>query len=195
MGLRWGFKSEANEIAREVRAELRLAPYDRLDPWQLASHLAIDVVPLSDYRQDAAAAIRHFATIDRSAFSAVTVFSGSARVIVHNDFHAVSRQSSNVTHELSHGLLLHPPAPALDALGCRDWDQDLEDEANWLAGALLLPEEAALLVARLELSDAEIAERFRISTPMARFRMNVTAARRRVQRGQRRPLQRARARQ
>jgi AIPR protein len=38
----------------------------------------------------------------------------------------------------------HPPTPALYNSGCRNWNQDIEDEAQWLVGALLTTEDAAL---------------------------------------------------
>jgi Zn-dependent peptidase ImmA (M78 family) len=185
MTLRRGFKTEANAIAREVRLELGLQLYDRLDPWKLAKHLEVPVIGLSDYSLDAPFAVTHFQTVESAAFSAVTVFSGHVRVVVHNDSHVPGRQCSNLAHELSHALLLHPPAPALDLYGCRDWDEGVEREADWLAGALLISEEAALRAARQNLGDFEIAESYGISVKMARYRMNVTAARRRINRGQR----------
>ena len=46
--LRRGFKTEAEALAKEVRAELGLAKLDCLDPHQLARHLEIPVVGLSD---------------------------------------------------------------------------------------------------------------------------------------------------
>ena len=182
MALRRGFKTEANAIAQDIRRELRLGPTAALDPWRLAEHLEIPVVPLSALRDESPAVVRHFCRVDPSAFSAVTVFDGSARVIIHNDSHSRGRQSSNVAHELSHGLLLHPPKPALDGSGCRDWDKEAEAEANWLAGALLIPDEAAMLVARRGLTTVEAAQIYGVSEQMARFRLNVTAAVIRVQR-------------
>ena len=38
--------------------------------------------------------------------------------------------------------------PILDDLGCRHFDKDLEEQANWLGPALLISEEAALHIAR-----------------------------------------------
>jgi Zn-dependent peptidase ImmA (M78 family) len=73
-------------------------------------------------------------------------------------------------------LLLHPPAVAIDQRGCRDWDQGLELEANWLAGALLIPDEAALVIARRGLTIAQAAEVYGVSEAMVKFRLNVTAA-------------------
>lgn len=43
------------------------------------------------------------------------------------------------SHEASHGPPHHPPTPAIDDRGCRDWRKEIEDEADWLAGVLLIP--------------------------------------------------------
>jgi Zn-dependent peptidase ImmA (M78 family) len=110
-------------------------------------------------------------------FSAVTVFRGSVRTIVHNDAHLPGRQASNITHELSHGLLGHEPTPALDNRGCRLWDQLIEEEANILAGVLLLPQDACVAMALKAASDAQVAEAYGTSKDMARWRMGVSGAR------------------
>ena len=185
MALRRGFKSEARSIAQEVRGELGVRPTDPLDPLKLAQHLDIPVIPLSALRSDAPDVFRHFSRTDRSAFSGITVFSGSHRVIVHNDSHSAGRQNSNLAHELSHGLLLHPPRPPLDGFGNRDWDREQELEADWLAGVLLIPDEAALLVVRRGLPLAAAAEAYAVSEPMMMFRLNMSGARLRVQRATR----------
>lgn len=187
--LRHGFKTEAN--ARQVREELGLQLVDPLDPWRLANHLAIPVVPLSDLGNESDGAVRHLLRIDPGSFSAVTVFYGTERMIVHNDGHAAGRQSSNLAHELSHGLLLHPPTPPLAAGGCRDWDPVVEEEAEWVAGVLLISDEAAIQIVREGLTLEAAASRYRVSVPMVRFRINVTGARKRVARGRgrrKRPL-------
>jgi Zn-dependent peptidase ImmA (M78 family) len=182
VGYRRGFKTEANSIATEVRGELGLAALDALDPWALAANLGIPVWSLSSLGEDAKAAIHHLRDIDQGAFSAVTVFSGTKRTIVHNDGHVRGRQVSDVAHELSHGLLQHPPTPALDDRGCRDWKEDIENEAEWLAGALLITEDAALWIARGHASEDEAAARFGVTRRMVRYRVNVTGARTRVAR-------------
>jgi Zn-dependent peptidase ImmA (M78 family) len=113
------------------------------------------------------------------------VFCGTERTVVHNDAHVLVRQNSNITHELSHGLLLHPPTPALDDKGCRNWNQDVEDEAQWLAGALLVTEDAALMIVRSGGSLADTASQLQVSEAMIQFRLNVTGARARVARARR----------
>ena len=182
--MRRGFKTEANAIAREVRDELDLTPTSPLDVWSLADYLEIPVLRLSELRATAPRAVGLFLGHGEAMFSAVTVFNGPRRTIVFNDAHVSGRQASDVGHELSHGLLLHPLAPAIDGRGCRLWDRDVEDEANWLSGALLVPEEAALLIARRRWSIAEAVSKYGVTEKMIRFRLNVTGAHRRVQRAQ-----------
>jgi hypothetical protein len=182
MAFRRGFKSEANDIVVEVRQELRLSLYDPLDPYVLAAWLEIPIIGLSDLVDDAPA-IAHLLRIEPEVFSAATVFAGSQRAIVHNDAHARVRQISNLSHELAHALLLHPPTPALDNNGCRHWNQDLEDEANWLCGALLVPEAATMLLAKGRWSThADAACHFGVSEQMIRYRLNATGALIRIQR-------------
>lgn len=182
MALRWGFKTEASDIAREVRTELGLLRSAPLDPWKLAEHLDIPVDGMSELSGDVRSAVAYFSVVDPSSFSAVTVFRGPRRIIVHNDTHSPGRQASNVCHETSHALLLHPPTPAIDDRGCRDWDPELEAEADWLCGALLVPEEATLSIVRRGMSISEAARAYGVSEKMMNFRTNVTAARTRIRR-------------
>lgn len=181
MAYRRGFKTEANATAFETRAELSLAWTDPLDPRALADYLDIPVVALSEI-VETVPAVEHLLRSEPEAFSAVTVFCGTERTIVHNDGHHVGRQNSNLAHELAHGLLMHPPTPALDNRGCREWNQDTEDEAEWLAGALLVPEDATLAIARGRWTVPQAADHYSVSVGMIRFRVNVTGAVRRVSR-------------
>ncbi len=178
-----GFKTEASDLAREIRAELQLGLPDRLDPRRLAAHLEIPVLALSELASEADGAVRHLLEVDPSSFSAVTVFFGAERLVVLNDAHSSGRQTSNVTHELSHGLLLHPPTPALDVGGCRDWDPVLEGEAEYLAGALLITDDAAIHIVRSRMTLPAAAAWLGVSQPMVQYRINVTGARKRVARG------------
>lgn len=184
MGYRYGFKTEANTIAMQVRGELGLKPMDALDPHQLAASLEIPVWKVSDFtvqHPDVACLLDGH----QAAFSAATVFAGRRRTIVHNDAHSVGRQNSNLSHELAHGLLQHPPAPALDSRGCRDWNQDIEDEAEWLSGVLLIPEDATLSIVRLGWTKQDAAAHFNVSSQMVQWRLNATGAIRRVNRARR----------
>ena len=180
MGLRWGFKKQAATLAAEVRAELGLGTLDRLDPRQLAHHLDIPIVPLSDLAPTCRGAL-FFLDEERETLSALTVFEGHHRIIIHNDAHSPARQNSNLAHELAHGLLRHEPQPALDArTGCRLCNSTNEDEANWLAGELLVTGDMALDVARGRFTRQEAMDRLGVSSQMLTWRMNMTGAVRRA---------------
>jgi Zn-dependent peptidase ImmA (M78 family) len=181
MAYRRGFKTEAHGIAEEIRAELGLHPLDALDPRRLAELLEVPIVGLSEMVRDAPV-IAYLLHTERSVFSAVTVFRGPRRLIVHNDGHAMTRQNSNLSHELAHALLLHTATPALDDRGSRLWNEDLEDEAAWLAGALLISEAATIEIARGRWTRNDAAIRFAVSERMVQFRMNATGAVKRVSR-------------
>jgi Zn-dependent peptidase ImmA (M78 family) len=70
----------------------------------------------------------------------------------------------------------------VDHRGCRLWEQDAEDEADWLAGVLLVPEDAALAVARGWMSEQAAVVHFGVSDQTLNYRLNITGARLRVQR-------------
>lgn len=175
-------KKHVNEAAIVARTDIGLGAREPLDPRVLAEYLSIPIADLSLFRNKPGSGASYFLDTEQEVFSAVTVFSGSRRHIVHNDSHSLPRQNSNICHELSHGLLLHGPSPALSADGLRDWDQVMEDEAQWMAGALLLPEEAVLAAVRNGHSHGQVALRYGVSTQMVQWRINETGARARVNR-------------
>ena len=182
MALRRGFKAEAEALAHEIRVELELGPLDRLVPSELARHLDIPVIPLSNLSTTLPNA-RHFLSVERNAFSALTVFDGHRRMIVHNDSHSPARQNSNLAHELAHALLRHEPVPALDCItGCRYWNDTNEHEAAWLSGELLVTSDMALAVARGRLTEHQARQRFGVSDAMLKWRINKVGANKRAER-------------
>lgn len=172
---RRGFKTEAEQLAVHLRTELGIGLYRRLDPFALAEHLAVPVWALEDL-PDVHAAVQVLHGPEIAAFSAMTVFDGTSRVIVHNTAHTPARQASNLCHELAHGALLHPASPALNAFGCREWDGAIESEATFLAGALLIPSKAIWWAAKQRQPREEIAEQYGCSVEMVQMRLNMTGA-------------------
>lgn len=179
--MRRGFKTEARDISREIRAELGLTMLDPLDPWILAAHLAIPVWRLSEYRALAPKAAASLAGAQQSAFSAMVAFIGHRRVVIHNDSHALTRQRSDISHELAHALLMHEPHVVRDGQPPH-FDPAQEDEAGWLGGTLLVTEESCLAACRSNVALAEAAARMGVSEDLMRWRINATGARKRVTR-------------
>lgn len=180
MELRRGFKAEANSLARAFRSELGLLFKAPLNPWKLAEYLEVPILTLSDIRQLAPVGVNYLSTTGNDEFSAVTIFNGHRRVILHNDNHTLGRQASDIAHELAHSILLHDPHEALDENGSRSWIPEIEREATWLAGALLISEEAAINIARQNLTIDEAADLYGVSKQMVDFRLKVTGARKRA---------------
>lgn len=180
MALYRGYKTEAADLAYETRKELGLIGISALDPLALAVHLCITVLPLSGM-SEIPVVREYFSEARQTEFCALTVFDGARRLVVHNDAHTPGRQASDITHELSHGLLMHEPRAALIA-GCRDWDPDAEEEANWLAGVLLVTDDAAVAMARGGHSLSDGAKRYGVSEQLMQWRLNMSGAQRRVAR-------------
>jgi len=60
-------------------------------------------------------------------------------------------------------------------------DADEEQEANWLAGCLLLPRTLLYRAAKRGLDSAEIARDFNVSEQMAAFRLRTTGVTRQLE--------------
>ncbi len=174
--LKRGFKAEAERIATEVRHELDLGPMDPLNSFSLAEHLAIPVVPMSALKRFAPGSdFAEFLALDiDDSFSAVTVFVGRRRFIVHNDSNHPNRQASDVAHEVSHTLLEHGPTPVLRSDGQRFWNPDVEDEATWLGAALLVPREGALALSKRNWTIERIAAHYQVSEQLTKWRIGQT---------------------
>jgi len=156
-----------------------ISQIDPLNPLLLAEHLTIEILPLTDLIKDAPTAA-YFLGIGNNYFSATTIFEGASRLIIHNDSHSKKRQNSNLAHELAHALLQHPPSPHLNDLGLRNVDKNLEDEANWLSGVLLVTENAALNIVRSGMDASTASDKYGVSVDMIKYRLNVTGAYKRV---------------
>lgn len=186
--LRRGFKAEAERIAARIRSELKLAPTEPLLPETLARHLGIRVVPLTELTSYGFPEhrLRHLVGDGVEDFSAMTVLQGGRRLIVYNQAHSPGRRSSSLAHELAHILLEHEPVtqPLVD--GCRRWSASIEEEADWLAGVLLVPRAAALSVVRAGTPLHVAAEAYGVSVAMMRWRINSTGVMKQVIRGRNR---------
>jgi Zn-dependent peptidase ImmA (M78 family) len=180
MTLRRGFKSEANRDALEVRAELGLRPHSPLCPWALAEHLLIPVSTLDELGKqnpEIAAEVKLFTGLQRSVFSATSIFDRTKRWIVHNGSHARVRQRSNIAHELAHARLQHPPHALLCSSGERTYESALEEEAAWLGSVLLVSDEAARWAMARGMSVARAAAQFEVSEELMEFRFRMSGAR------------------
>ena len=177
-----GFKAQAERKSISIRNSLYLAPMDRLDCLALAKRLGIAVVSLADLQQHGAKARSIEILRDKkNRFSAITICGEKEkRVVVFNPDESPGRTANSLAHELSHAILLHPPAPALGFGGCRSWDPVAEAEADWLAAALLVPRQGVLFFILRKISLQQIADHFGISLQLLNWRIQTTGIERQI---------------
>lgn len=175
---RRGFKKECEEIVSEVRAEMGLARYALFNPFAYAKKLLIPCEPINRLAENGCSAehLAHIAGAGREDFSAITIYCGTRKRIFYNDHNSLPRQRSDVSHELSHILLEHEPAPLFDSDGTRAWDAVQEREASWLGGVLLIPEDVALRIARRGIQIEEAASTYVVSIQLMQWRLRMTGA-------------------
>jgi hypothetical protein len=176
---RRGFKTWAERTSLRARQKLKLPPHSPLDPSRFADLLGVSVVTpteLADLTEDVRQRLLHD---HRDCWSAITVTDGASHLIVVNPSHARTRLNSSLAHEIAHVILGHEPSMMFmspkSGMALRTHNEEQEEEANWLAGCLLLPREALLLIRRLGKSDEDACLEYGVSSAMLRFRFNVTA--------------------
>jgi Zn-dependent peptidase ImmA (M78 family) len=176
--LRYGFKAEAERHSQKYREELKIEPHGSLCPWRLATYLRIPVHPLSSLKEAIPEAVNQFTEKDQGAFSAVTMFLGEKKLIIHNDSHSLHRQSANISHELAHYILNHVSTQVFDKNMCRNVDKTQEEEANHLGPTLLVPKEAAIHILKTKMSVEEAATAYKVSEELIVMRLNLSGAKR-----------------
>jgi|SRR5579862_1928127 len=180
MSLRRGFKAEANRYALDFRRGLNLPADGPLCPWRLAQSLGVPVENLSDVAK-ADSRVAYFLGLKGLwEFSGGTFSLGEKRLIIINDGHTKKRQASDLSHELSHCILKHVPTEQITKLGLRKYDAILEEEANWLGPALLISAEAALSIARRDLSLSQASDDYEVTEQIVQMRLNLTGASKRA---------------
>ena len=183
-----GFKSWCETIAVQRRRSLNLRPADPLPPEWLAESMGVDVRPLGKIPGLDTASKDVLLHEDPGSWSAVTLTEGDRSLVILNPAHSPARTASDLTHELAHLLVGHR-AGRVDvtedgSLMLNTYDRLQEDEANWLAGSLLLPRPALLWIARQRMDTATAAQFFGVSTDMLVYRQRVTGVEHQVRRAQ-----------
>lgn len=190
-----GFKTWCERTAAGIRRSLNLAPFDPLDPRALAAHLEVTLLTPQQIPDLPSDVCRQLLETDPWGWSAVTLETDEGATIIYNPRKSEGRQASDLMHELAHLLLGHQPATLIlsheHGFGMRSFDPRQEDEANWLAWALLLPREALLRAKRQKLTNEEVANRFGVTERLVRFRSSVTGVDVQVTRRLRGPSRRA----
>lgn len=174
-----GFKSWCERRAVELRKELGLKQYEKLDPNNLAARMNVRVwvveqVPgLSDKSKEDL-----LTDPGSSLWSAITLVDGTKRLIILNSSHSLARRANDLMHELAHMILGHSPSLMEISEGGiplrSNRDKKQEQEADWLGACLLLPRPALVTIMRGNSDLDEAATRYGVSKAMLNYRLAVT---------------------
>jgi IrrE N-terminal-like domain len=172
-----GTSARAQRGGTAARKALGIAAHAPLDPWAYAVHLNVSVLDLKSLTLPGHVA-RQLTEIDPDSWSAMTLKEGDALAIVINPAHALTRQRSDLMHELAHIELRHVPARVdvskTGLLLISDYSDEQEQEADWHAAALLLPRIGLLRLRSQNRSAAEIAAYYGVSKGLCDWRLRMT---------------------
>src|SRR5258708_1809583 len=143
---RRGFKSWCEQVAATIRRDARLGPLDPVEPAAMAADLSVRMLAATELPDVPKDALGRLLGAHHEAWSAITVSDGDRHLIIYNPTHSAARQANDIAHELAHIILKHTPTFSFmnpeKKLLIRSFDRNQEDEANWLAAAILLPRAA-----------------------------------------------------
>lgn len=173
-----GFKSQCERRSAEFRKQFGLEPHDPLSADRLASELTVTVWSTTDIAGISTNSLMVLNDEADQSWSALTMRMGPSHLIVHKPVPSRGRKNSVVMHEMAHIILGHELATACiledGSLVPGNFSQTQEDEADWLAGALLLPRAALLSIRRRQLRDHEACEEHLVSLDMLKWRFRMT---------------------
>lgn len=173
-----GFKAWCERVAVQQRKNLGIEASEPLNPVSLARELNILIWKLFDIPDLDSKYITTLLEDDPDSWSATTLCQGKTTVIIINSSHSLYRRNSDLMHEISHLVIGHDPqrvdVPENGLLLLKSHDKQQEEEANWLAGCLLLPRDALFKICYSGLSKEDTCSKYGVSLQMLAFRLNVT---------------------
>lgn len=173
-----GFKAQCERRSVELRKQLNLSPIAPLNANNLANHLSVTVKNASKIPGVSKKDLQQLTEVDSDSWSAFTMQQGIHYLVIFNPSQSLPRINSVVMHELSHILLGHELARATTTddgyLTPSHYDQNQEDEADWLGGTLLLPRPALMAIRSKNMKKQEASEFYNVSKDMLSWRIRMT---------------------
>ncbi len=171
-----GFKARSQRIAAEQRALLSLAPHEPLDPRALAAYYGVIIRTPAELPSLSPDDREELLIHHPREWSAVSVALPSGTLVVINPTHDEARGNNSLCHELSHLILAHGHGRMVTLGDCvmREFDSRQEEEADWLAGSLLIPEAALKRAKFAGLTHAQTAQHLGASEELVRWRWNAS---------------------
>ena len=176
--MRRGFKAQSERLSAELRESINLTLTDKILPRKFLASNGIIVwepkeIPGIDLEH-----VKQLTEVDPDSWSGCTVKECGLTAIIINPAHPKTRQANTLMHEWAHIKLRHKPnrvdRSANGLLLLSDYPKEIEDEADWLAGALLAPREGLLIYRKKGMSVEAIASIYGISRELTNWRLRMT---------------------
>ncbi len=179
-----GFKTWCENTSLNIRRKLKLSPTDPLSPQQLAQVLNVIVWTTADVPELAPKTREYLDSSIGDEWSAVTVEAAGKTIIVVNKSHSEARQASDIMHELAHIIRGHEAGKVyiIGSHAMRDFNEIQENEANWLAGTLLLPRTVLTACVYRRAPIDEILAKYGVSKQLYTYRVNMAGVRKQFKR-------------
>ena len=151
-----------------------LEAHEYLSSRKLAKHLNVNVISPANVKGLTTIEISKLLNFD--VWSAVTLTYDESHIIILNNGHSPVRQESDLFHELAHILCKHEMSGFIKVgeFLLRNYDQDQEDEAEWLGGCLHIPRKALEWAFSNNIPPYQIANQYYASESMLMYRINKT---------------------
>ncbi|MCZ8195633.1 MAG: ImmA/IrrE family metallo-endopeptidase [Aquidulcibacter sp.] len=177
--MRRGFKAQAEREADAARIALSLERNDPIDPWKYADHLGIFVLKIENLGLEDKH-LNQLLNVDPGSWSGFTIKEGRNHFVLLNPRHPMPRQRNTMMHELAHIKLNHRAQrveiseSGSGLMLLSDYPADQENEADWLAAALLLPRDALYFHRSRGKSVQQIADHYGVSKELCNWRLRMT---------------------
>jgi Zn-dependent peptidase ImmA (M78 family) len=153
-------------------------PHDPIEPNSLIKYLGIITTSPNNIPDLSSEDLKVLLEDESSSWSAVTLTINDKKVIILNSAHTGGRPASDLMHEVAHIIIGHKPSHIHvtedKLLIVSTYNKEQEEEAEWMAGCLLLPRQALVHLKSRSISNITIQERYGVSGQMLGYRLNVT---------------------
>lgn len=173
-----GFKADSERKADLFRKNLNIESHEPLPAKSLAEHLGLKILTPNDILESNSSNLRILN--NSNGWSALTLpCQSGGKIIIHNEYHSIMRQESNIMHELAHNICKHEVQnrTILSEMGIlmREFNEEQEREAEWLGSCLQLPRKALeWAILKMKMQESDISDYYTASIEMVRFRINTT---------------------
>lgn len=182
--MRHGFKANAERISHAERAAFNLDPLGLLDAFIFLKSKNIIVWKIEDVPGISRASLKQLTINEPNFWSGMTIRENGRIAVILNSQHSITRQMNTLMHEWAHIKLDHKPSRVdLSEDGLlllSDYPKEYEEEADWLAGAMLAPRDGLYELRKSGLPPDKLAEHFGVSNALINWRLRMTGIERQL---------------